>query len=156
MRRDILEKDPKYKPLMDRWKDIEANAEKNRETYEKQQAEYREAAAKARSEGKQPPRPPQNPVAQLTGNARPGNIYNGVLKPTIGYGIRGVIWYQGETNASRAYQYRDLFPLMIQSWRDEWNIGDFSPHWVQLADFMAERTEPMGGAAWAERARPRR
>ena len=56
----------------------------------------------------------------LSGNARPGNIYNGVLKPTIGYGIRGAIWYQGESNAGRAYQYRDLFPLMIQSWRDEW------------------------------------
>ena len=62
----------------------------------------------------------------MRGNSRPGNIYNGVLKPTIGYGIRGVIWYQGESNAGRAYQYRDLFPLMIKSWRDEWGQGDFS------------------------------
>jgi len=45
-----------------------------------------------------------------TGNQQPANIYNGVLRPTIGYGIRGVVWYQGETNAGRAYQYRDLFP----------------------------------------------
>ncbi|MFO0906917.1 MAG: sialate O-acetylesterase [Isosphaeraceae bacterium] len=84
----------------------------------------------------------------MTGNARPGNIYNGVLKPTIGYGIRGAIWYQGESNAGRAYQYRDLFPLMIQSWRDEWGIGDFSFYWVQLADFMAEKPEP-GESGWA-------
>jgi sialate O-acetylesterase len=85
----------------------------------------------------------------MTGNARPANIYNGVLKPTIGYGIRGAIWYQGESNASRAYQYRDLFPLMIQSWRNEWSIGEFPFYWVQLADFMAEKSEPVD-SSWAE------
>ena len=85
----------------------------------------------------------------MHGNSRPGNIYNGVLKPTIGYGIRGVIWYQGESNAGKAYQYRDLFPLMIKSWRDEWGQGDFSFYWVQLADFMAETPEPKE-SAWAE------
>ena len=72
-----------------------------------------------------------------------------MLKPTIGYGIRGAIWYQGESNAGRAYQYRDLFPLMIKSWRDEWGQGDFPFYWVQLADFMAEKPEP-GESAWAE------
>jgi sialate O-acetylesterase len=86
---------------------------------------------------------------QLTGNSRPGNIYNGVLKPTIGYGIRGAIWYQGETNAGRAYQYRNLFPLMIKSWRDEWAQGDFPFYWVQLADYQPEKPEP-GDSAWAE------
>ena len=85
----------------------------------------------------------------MRGNSRPGNIYNGVLKPTIGYGIRGVIWYQGESNAGRAYQYRDLFPLMIKSWRDEWGQGDFSFYWVQLADFLAETPEPKE-SSWAE------
>ena len=85
----------------------------------------------------------------MTGNSRPGNIYNGVLKPTIGYGIRGVIWYQGESNAGKAYQYRDLFPLMIKSWRDEWGQGDFSFYWVQLADFLPESAEPKD-SAWAE------
>ncbi len=72
-----------------------------------------------------------------------------MLKPTIGYGIKGAIWYQGETNAGRAYQYRDLFPLMIQSWRDEWGIGDFPFYWVQLADFKAETPVP-GESDWAE------
>jgi sialate O-acetylesterase len=85
----------------------------------------------------------------LDGNARPGNLYNGMLHPIIGYGIRGAIWYQGESNASRAYQYRHLFPLMIQSWRDAWKQGEFSFYWVQLADFMAENDEPMD-SAWAE------
>ena len=85
----------------------------------------------------------------MRGNFRPGNIYNGVLLPTIGYGIKGVIWYQGESNAGRAYQYRDLFPLMIKTWRDLWGQGDFSFYWVQLADFLNEAKEPTE-SAWAE------
>jgi sialate O-acetylesterase len=147
----LLEKDDNYDALIARWEQTEKtfNAEQARANYERQMTAYREAAAKARAEGKpepQRPRPMNNP---LTGNARPANIYNGVLKPTIGYGIRGVIWYQGESNAGRAYQYRDLFPLMIQSWRDEWQQGDFPFYWVQLADFLPEKENPEG-STWAE------
>ncbi|MGB0761561.1 MAG: sialate O-acetylesterase, partial [Rubripirellula sp.] len=92
------------------------------------------------------PRPPRN---QLTGNHRPSNIYNGVLHPTIGYTIRGAVWYQGESNANRAYQYRHLFPLMIENWRNEWGQGDFPFYWVQLADFQAEVDTPTD-SPWAE------
>ncbi len=127
VRRDLLAKDEKYQPLLARWAQIEANL-----------ADSEKAKAKGA--------PNRN---LLTGNARPGNIYNGVLKPTIGYGIRGAIWYQGESNAGRAYQYRDLFPLMIQSWREEWQQGDFPFYWVQLADFMAEKDQP-ADSSWAE------
>jgi sialate O-acetylesterase len=87
--------------------------------------------------------------ANMGGNARPANIYNGVLKSHIGYGIRGAIWYQGESNAGRAYEYRDLFPLMIKNWRDDWGQGAFPFYWVQLADFQAEKPEP-ADSAWAE------
>jgi sialate O-acetylesterase len=86
---------------------------------------------------------------KMKGNGRPGNIHCGVLSPSIGYGIRGVIWYQGESNAGRAYQYRELFPLLIESWREEWGIGDFPFYWVQLADFKPEKPEP-GESDWAE------
>jgi sialate O-acetylesterase len=149
IRRDLLEKDDKYKPLIDAWVKRENTLSEAKGRYEEQREAYRAAAAKAKDEGRPAPRPPQDPDAQMRGNARPGNLYNGVLKPTIGYGIRGAIWYQGETNAGRAYQYRDMFPLMIQSWRDEWGIGDFSFYWVQLADFLPERATP-GDSAWAE------
>lgn len=86
---------------------------------------------------------------QLKGNQRPGNIHSGVLTPSIGYGIKGAIWYQGESNAGRGYQYRELFPFMISSWREEWGLGDFPFYWVQLADFKAEKTEP-AESDWAE------
>ncbi|XZE18406.1 sialate O-acetylesterase [Pirellulaceae bacterium SH449] len=88
-------------------------------------------------------------LGNLTGNSRPSNIYNGVLVSHLGYGIRGAIWYQGESNAGRAYQYRKLFPAMIKNWRDAWGQGDFPFYWVQLADFRAEETEPTD-SDWAE------
>ncbi len=149
VRRDLLAADVAYKPLIERWEEIERDAPEGKAAFVARLAEWKSAVEKAKAEGKRPPARPQDPANLLSGNARPGNIYNGVLKPTIGYGIRGVIWYQGESNAGRAYQYRDLFPLMIKSWRDEWGIGDFSFYWVQLADFMAEKAEP-AESSWAE------
>ena len=132
VRREILENDPTYSELMAGWKERE-------ERYEAIQESEDEDGRRER----------RNLEGEMRGNHRPGNIYNGVLKPTIGYGIKGVVWYQGESNAGRAYQYRDLFPLMIQSWRDEWDIGDFPFYWVQLADFLAEDPEQTD-SAWAE------
>ncbi len=146
IRRDILAADSKYAPLIQRWEEIEKDYPQAKAEYEAKAAARGEAA---KAKGKQAGGRPQNPDNQMRGNSRPGNIYNGVLKPTIGYGIRGAIWYQGESNAGRAYQYRDMFPLMIKSWRDEWGQGDFPFYWVQLADFQAETPKP-GESAWAE------
>jgi sialate O-acetylesterase len=63
--------------------------------------------------------------------------------------MKGVIWYQGESNASRASEYSQLFPFLIEQWRKEWNQGDFPFYWVQLADCMAEAPQP-GESEWAE------
>jgi sialate O-acetylesterase len=132
--RDVLAKTPGLEPMMDRY----AQAEKSF-------AELSKRSDLADDEKKQL----ANLRGLMGGNHRPANIYNGVLKSHLGYGIRGAIWYQGESNAGRAYQYRELFPLMIQNWRDEWGQGDFPFYWVQLADFLAEKPEP-GDSAWAE------
>jgi sialate O-acetylesterase len=149
VRRDVLAADPKFALMLKRWEQFEKDYPRAKTEYESKMADWKLAAKKAKDEGKQPPQEPFNPLWMMAGNSRPGNIYNGVLKPTIGFGIRGVIWYQGESNAGKAYQYRDLFPLMIKSWRDEWGLGDFSFYWVQLADFLPESPEPKE-SAWAE------
>lgn len=151
VRRDVLEADAQLKPLMDRWKQTEATYDYEALTtkYKQQLELWKAKVAKARADGKPLPNRPRGPRNALTGNHRPSNIFNGVLHPTIGYGIRGVIWYQGESNASRAYQYRHLFPLMISHWRDVWGQGDFPFYWVQLADFRAEVNEP-AESDWAE------
>jgi sialate O-acetylesterase len=76
-------------------------------------------------------------------------LYNGMIHPIQPYAIAGAIWYQGESNAGRALQYRTLFPLTIQSWRDTWGQGDFPFLFVQLAPFMKIEPEPKD-SAWAE------
>ena len=144
--RDRLAADPKFKPLIEHWEELEKNYEKNKQAYNEARAA---AKTKAEEKTRSGSRRLRNPDDDMRGNFRPGNIFNGVLLPTIGYGIKGVIWYQGESNAGRAYQYRDLFPLMIKTWRDLWGQGDFSFYWVQLADFLNEAKEPTE-SAWAE------
>jgi sialate O-acetylesterase len=151
VRRESLEKDPRFATLMERTTRQEANlqSENTKAEYEKQIAKWKEEVEKAKAEQKPAPRQPGSPFAWLTGNARPGNIFCGVVYPTLGYGMKGVIWYQGESNAGRAWEYAELFPFMIEQWRKEWQQGDFPFYWVQLADFMAEKPEP-GESSWAE------
>jgi len=79
----------------------------------------------------------------------PSGLYNGMVAPVVGYGIRGAIWYQGESNAGRAHQYRELFPTMIQNWRRKWGQGDFPFYWVSLANFTERLAEP-ADSEWAE------
>ena len=61
--------------------------------------------------------------------------YNSKIHPLIPYAIRGVIWYQGESNRHNSERYKDLFTTMIKSWRDEWGEGDFPFYFVQIAPF---------------------
>jgi sialate O-acetylesterase len=82
-------------------------------------------------------------------NNFPTLLYNGMLNPVIPYGIKGAIWYQGESNASRAQQYKRIFPNMIKDWRTKWNQGNFPFLFVQLANFKKPITEP-AESEWAE------
>lgn len=140
--RELLAADDQFQPLLDKWKTTEAayDHQKAMDAYKVKMTKWNETKKGNR------PRAPRNVLA---GQHRPANLYQGVLKPILGYTMQGAIWYQGESNAGRAYQYRELFPLMISSWREEWGQGDFSFYWVQLADFMAETDQPEE-SAWAE------
>lgn len=79
----------------------------------------------------------------------PAGLYNAMIHPLVPYAIRGAIWYQGESNAGRAYEYRTLFPTMIKDWRAQWGEGDFPFLLVQLAPFFKIDFEPKD-CAWAE------
>jgi sialate O-acetylesterase len=92
------------------------------------------------------------------GEPRPGDklhpniasvLYNGMIHPLLNYRIKGAIWYQGESNAGKAYAYRELFPMMIQNWRKDWGQGDFPFYFVQLAPWLQAAKEP-GESTWAE------
>lgn len=86
--------------------------------------------------------------AALGPNTFPTLLYNGMISPLVPYGIKGAIWYQGEGNASRAYQYRRVFSDMIRDWRSHWN-SEFTFLFVQLANFMKADSVP-SESSWAE------
>ena len=84
-------------------------------------------------------------------NDFPTLLFNGMVNPIIPFSMRGAIWYQGESNTGRAYQYRQAFPLMIQDWRGRWGQGDFPFYFVQLATFFAgSGGNTNSGNEWAE------
>jgi len=93
-----------------------------------------------------PAAPPANPARNAWDAS---TLYNGMIAPLIPYGIRGAIWYQGESNAGRASEYRTLLPAMIKNWRTDWQQGDFPFLIVQLAPFTKILPEP-GESDWAE------
>jgi sialate O-acetylesterase len=117
--------------------------------YEEALKKYTEAAAKAREEGKPAPRRPTQPQSPEKSPNGAAVLYNAMIAPLVPYGIRGAIWYQGESNAGRAYEYQTLFTAMIQDWRARWKQGDFPFLCVQLAPFRKIVNEPTD-SDWAE------
>ena len=69
-------------------------------------------------------------------------LFNGMLSPVIGYGIKGCIWYQGESNYERAGQYKELTKKMVSSWRALWQQGDFPFYYAQIAPFNYAQFHP--------------
>lgn len=76
----------------------------------------------------------------------PTVLYNAMISPIVPYTIKGVIWYQGESNTGRGKQYQSLFPQMIKNWRDAWQLGDFPFYYVQIAPYNYGETEPSAAA----------
>lgn len=118
--------------------------------FQKQQKIYRNklAAWKKDKKGRQP-RGPRKAVDPGKNPSMPSTIYNGMIAPIVGYGNRGAIWYQGESNANHgtAQQYEELLGCMVADWRQRWG-HDLSFYWVQLANFRKPTTEPGAKSDW--------
>jgi sialate O-acetylesterase len=112
------------------------------EQWQAQMEKHKAAVEQAKADGKRPPNPPGKPWM-------PAGLYNGMVTPIAPYAIKGAIWYQGEANATRAYQYRRLFPDLIRNWRATWGQGDFPFLFVQLAAF-GPNGKTLGDSDWAE------
>jgi sialate O-acetylesterase len=137
MSREALEINPRYQAeILDSYSIAEKNSRKALVAYEIEKAE----AAKNNQEFKK----------RAPGLGwKPSELYNGMIAPLIPYAIQGAIWYQGESNAGRAEQYRTLFPDMIRNWRRDWGRDDFPFLCVQLAPFKAIQEQPQE-SDWAE------
>ncbi|MDG1873647.1 MAG: sialate O-acetylesterase [Mariniblastus sp.] len=88
------------------------------------------------------------PLAKFSGPNHPTLLHNAMVNPIVPFTVKGAIWYQGESNAGRAYQYQSLMPLLVKDWRNKWN-SEMSFYWVQLANFMQPSADP-GPSSWAE------
>ena len=80
---------------------------------------------------------------------KPEGLFNSMVAPLLNYRIKGVIWYQGEANTSKAAEYAKLFSSMIADWRTQWKQGNFPFIYVQLANFMEAKDQP-SESTWAE------
>ncbi len=81
-----------------------------------------------------------NNVDLARGNRFPTVLFNAMINPLIPYSIRGILWYQGEANASRPEEYKKLFPAMVKDWRARWGIGEFPVYYAQIAPFIYDST----------------
>jgi sialate O-acetylesterase len=150
-----LQQDPPFTNYLEQHDKLAANYETAKAAYPELQAKFQAAMKewnaandKALAQGTKPPQKPASPPAPDGGYGAPANLYNALVAPIVPYAIKGVIWYQGESNSDRmeqAVEYNKLFPRMISDWRRNWDQGDFSFLFVQLANFKAPPKTPSEG-----------
>jgi sialate O-acetylesterase len=141
----FLEDDQNLHMYLTNWDKVLTDYPAKKEQYEKVALPKWEAqAAAAKKAGQKAPAKPAEPIGPGHQNT-PSGLYNGMIAPLTPYAIRGVIWYQGESNASQseAKLYRRLFPAMIESWRQQWGEGSFPFYFVQLANFQTNGWWPI-------------
>ena len=105
-------------------------------------------AEKAAAAGEEIPDPPVLPGHPLNSNGALTGLYNGMVHPLVPYAIRGVIWYQGESNRGQGMYYHELMKGLIQGWRTVWGQGDFPFLFVQLAPFRYGGSETALPEIW--------
>ncbi|MDR2463196.1 MAG: sialate O-acetylesterase, partial [Verrucomicrobiales bacterium] len=134
---------------------VEDNFAERQEQFPRLQAEFQAAmkewnaaSDEAKKSGAQPPRRPNAPPSPDGGFGTPGNLFNGMIAPLTPFAMRGVIWYQGESNGDHfqeAVLYKALFKRMILDWREAWGREELAFLFVELANFIASKQEPEGG-----------
>lgn len=120
-----------------------------KEHYAQALTKWKQAAAAAKLRGAFQPRRPGNPDPTQNQH-NPSVLYNGMIAPLIPYAMRGVIWYQGESNGPTAKIYADIMKTLIDNWRGRWNEGSFPFLFVQLANHGTLALQPAegGGTTW--------
>lgn len=138
-RREVLEEDPAFRQGVADFDQLReahpAMLESYRQAEPRLQEEWEAAVEGARAAGAKEPAQPKPPVDPLHTNQAASVLYNGMIAPLQPYPIRGVAWYQGESNASSAKDYAHLSERMIRDWREQWGLGNFPFLFVQIAPF---------------------
>jgi len=141
---EVLEADPEFAPILERFKSAVAAYPENKKKYDAEMEKRKQLSPEEQKKLRRLSHP------MNVGDYRaPCGLYNAMIYPLLPYAIKGAIWYQGESNAGRAYQYRKLLPAMISDWRKKWGQGDFPFLIVQLASYMKPQDTPADNS-WAE------
>lgn len=138
LRTGCLENDPALAPILRAW---ERFVRDYPDDPEERKVVAAASAARMVAEGRTPPPWPLEPLGPDHFN-RPGVLFNAMIHPLVPFPFRGVLWYQGEGNSSRAHQYRRLLPALVADWRRLWNRPDLWFLLVQLPNFDAPWLEP--------------
>jgi sialate O-acetylesterase len=146
--REGLASDPSLKDIFTRDAELLAAYPTAMARFPAELEAHKRAVAEAKKNGSPLPWAPRAPYGRNS-TGRPSVLYNGMIAPLAPLAIRGFLWYQGEGNASRAYQYQLLLTTLIKSWRDTWGQGNLPFLIVQLAPFQKIETKP-SESAWAE------
>ena len=151
-RRDVLAEDSALQPLLAQYRRIEGEYPSQRYGYERRLPIWSEALKAWQAANPKPETPIPGMPAPRGGPEdphRPASLWNAMIAPLTPFAIRGVLWYHGETNALRAWDYQRLMTALIQDWRRAWNRGDLPFLFVQLANFRQNPPNP-GASWWAE------
>jgi sialate O-acetylesterase len=133
-KKEVLQGDSDLNPILVRYQKAVDIFPEESEKYKTVLAKWKEDTSKRKGAA---PRGPMGP----NHNQSPYKLYNGMIVPIEPYIIKGVIWYQGENNADRAFQYRKLFPAMINNWRSDWKNSKLPFYFVQISPHRSQNPE---------------
>lgn len=140
---ETMEANPAFEASIERFAQAKAAFPARMQEFNEEMAQWEIQAKEAEAKGEPRPRRPRMPLGDNHANA-PANLYNGMIHPLVGYGIRGILWYQGEANAGiDAAIYAQQFQAMIQHWRQAWENPELPFYFVQLPNYR------VGLRAWA-------
>lgn len=125
-KKSVLEADTGFRHILERYEQACAAYPEKYAAYKTKLAAWKADTSSKKKGGPKEPIGPNH-------NKSPDKLYNGMIAPLLPYALKGVIWYQGESNAGYAWQYRRLFPAMIRSWREDWHKPDLPFYFVQIA-----------------------
>ncbi|WP_309384379.1 sialate O-acetylesterase [Cerasicoccus frondis] len=130
--KEVLESRPEFRIILEEWADRMEALPDSFEAFKKQPKDKES----------------KNYVRNI--QETPTRIYNGMLSPIIPYAIRGIVWYQGESNAYQPEPYGELFPAMITSWRERWKKPDLPFIFVQLPAYREPSKQPQANSFWGD------
>ncbi|MBC7889769.1 MAG: sialate O-acetylesterase [Ferruginibacter sp.] len=146
-KKSVLENDPGFNEILERYKkqcaEFPAELEKHKLALDKWKADTSKRKGGA----------PAGPIGP-NHNKSPYKLYNGMIAPIVHYTLKGVIWYQGESNVDRAFQYRRLFPAMIADWRSDFKNPQLPFYFVQISPHRSQHAEIRDAQLYAYRTVP--